>query len=75
MKGKSEKAQQLIKAGNVSKTVETEKRIHFNVIGETEIHSVIFDKEKKKFNCDCRFFALQEKDCSHIIACRLKENL
>ena len=75
MRDKSEKARQLITAGNVTKTVETDKRIHFAVIGETEIHSVIFDKGKKRFSCDCRFFALQEKECSHIIACGLKENL
>ncbi len=75
MRSKESKAVELLKEKKIEKDVETDKRIHFTVVGETEIHSVIFDKGKKRFSCDCRFFALQEKECSHIIACRLKENL
>ncbi len=51
--------------------LETEKRIHLKVKGETEEHAVIFDKEKNEFSCDCQFFALKQKTCSHIIACKI----
>jgi len=69
-KGIGEKASSLFKQGKVSKELETEKRIHFKVLSR-EIHSVIFDKEKNEWECDCRFFALKQKHCSHILACSL----
>ncbi len=75
MKSKEDKAAKLLGEKKIEKNVETDKRIHFTVIGDTEAHSVIFDKEKKRFSCDCKFFALQEKECSHILACKLKEGL
>jgi hypothetical protein len=67
------KAEILVRDGKVKKELETEKRIYFKVSGETEVHSVIFDKKTNSCNCDCRYFALNQKDCSHIIAARLKQ--
>jgi uncharacterized Zn finger protein len=61
----------LFKSGKVKKDVETEKRIYFKVEGETEEHSVIFDKNKKSFICDCSYFSLKFKECSHIHAVKL----
>ena len=55
----------------MKKVLETDKRIHFEVKGESDVHFVIFDKERKRFSCDCYYFALHQKDCSHIIAARL----
>ena len=75
MRDKEKKAIDIVTQHKLQKLFETDKRAHYSVVGETETHSVILDKEKKKFTCDCKFFALQEKECSHIIACRLKENL
>jgi hypothetical protein len=76
------KAKKLIEEGKVIKEIETLKRIHFKVRGEREEHSVIFDKEKNKFSCDCPYFTLKEKYCSHVEAVKLllkkekeKENL
>jgi len=66
-----EKGYKLLKDGKVKKDLETGKRIHFKVQGETEIHSVIFDKVKNEFECDCRYWSLRQKTCSHIIACEL----
>ncbi len=60
----------LFKNGKVKKELETDKRIHFKVKGETQEYSVIYDKQKKKFECDCRFFSLKFNNCSHIIACK-----
>lgn len=62
------KAENLLKEGKVKKEIETNKRIHFKVIGETATHSVIFDKEKGRWECDCEYFTLKEGICSHIVA-------
>lgn len=59
----------LYKQGKVKKEVETDKRAHFMVNGDDGSHSVIFDKIKYKWNCDCTFGSLKAKNCSHIIAC------
>jgi hypothetical protein len=68
-----EKALRLFKEKKVRKEVETEKRIHFKVEGETDVHSVIYDKQKNEWSCDCPFSTLKEKYCSHILACMLKQ--
>lgn len=61
------------KQGKVKKEVETDKRIHFKVLGRTAVHSVIFDKEKNEYSCDCKFSSLKKGICSHAYACQLKE--
>lgn len=66
-----EKGKKLFEEGKVVKEVDTQKRTHYKVIGETENHSVIFDKVKNKWSCDCRFGSLQKKECSHIVACKI----
>lgn len=58
----------LYKQGKVKKDVETDKRTHFIVQSNDKNHFVIFDKVKKKYSCDCEFFSLHLKTCSHIIA-------
>jgi len=65
------KGQLIFKEGRVEKDLETDKRIHFKVIGETEVHSVIFDKNKNEFSCDCKYSTLKVKECSHILAAKL----
>ena len=65
------KAAELVRQGKVKKEIETGKRIHFRVKGETEEHFVIFDKTKSSFACDCRYFTLQGKECSHIVSARM----
>ena len=62
------KALLLFKKKMVRIELETDKRIHFFVEGETDTHSVIFDKERKKWECDCEFSTLKHKPCSHIVA-------
>jgi len=65
----------LLELGKVTKELNTAKRTYFTVEGESEKHSVIFEKEKKEFKCDCKFNSLHHKRCSHILACMLKENI
>jgi len=61
----------LFKQGKVKKEIETDKRIHFTVDTDSKNHSVIYDKIKGDWSCDCSYYSLKFKDCSHIIACRL----
>ncbi len=68
---KEKKAYLLFRQKRVGIDFETEKRIHFKVKGQTEEYSVIFDKERKEFTCDCKFFSLKQKFCSHILACKM----
>ncbi len=68
-----EKGRQLFEGGRVTKEIDTEKRAHYKVIGETEVHSVIFDKENGEWQCDCKWSTLQKKECSHIFAAKLLE--
>ncbi len=68
----SEKAKRLFSEGKVEKEIVTNRRIHFKVFGETEEHSVVFDKQKNIWFCDCRFSVLKNKECSHIIAAKMK---
>ena len=64
------KAEKLIQEGKVKKEVETEKRAHFTVEGTSEQHSVIFDKIKNEWTCDCSYNTLKGRVCSHILACQ-----
>ncbi len=67
------KGEFLLQDGKVRRGMETEKRIYFEVDGDSDVHSVIFDKKKNGWECDCSYFALRQKDCSHIIASKMKE--
>jgi hypothetical protein len=66
-----QKGYQLFNGRKVVKEVETERRIHFKVIGDTDNYSVIFDKKNNSWDCDCKFNTLKSKECSHIRASRL----
>ncbi|MBI2543396.1 MAG: hypothetical protein HYW24_04385 [Candidatus Aenigmarchaeota archaeon] len=70
-----EKGKYLMKEGKVKKDIDTEKRIHFTVQGDSEEHSVIYEKTEKEWKCDCKFNSLHQKRCSHIFASMLKERI
>jgi len=65
------KGEILLRDGKVKKEMETERRIYFEVSGESDTHSVIFDKNNNSWNCDCRYFALNQRECSHILSSQL----
>lgn len=46
----------------------TPKRIHFKVVGASDVHQVIYSKEKNLWSCDCKYFTLKSRQCSHIYA-------
>lgn len=64
----ADKAEKLLQGNKVRKEVETDKRVHFVVEGTSGEHSVIFDKVKKDWSCDCSYNTLKQKTCSHIVA-------
>ncbi len=64
------KARRILREGRVRLDFKSEKRIYFTVYSR-EVHSVIFDRERNEFNCDCKYFSVKQKECSHIIACKL----
>ena len=64
------KARKIFREGRVRLDFGSEKRIYFTVYSR-EVHSVIFDKEKNEFKCDCKYFSVKQKECSHIKACKL----
>jgi uncharacterized Zn finger protein len=66
-----EKGTLLFREGKIKKEIETDKRIHFKVQGETEEHSVIFDKTKGEIICDCKWSSLKKGLCSHIYCVKL----
>jgi len=65
------KAELLIQERKVKKELETDRRVHFSVVGTDENHSVIFDKTKNDFTCDCRYSSLYHRPCSHVIAAKI----
>ena len=67
---KAIKAKELVRSGKVKIDLETEKRIYFTV-ESNEKHSVIYDKLGDNWECDCRYFSLKGKECSHILACKI----
>jgi predicted nucleic acid-binding OB-fold protein len=64
------KARKLFREERVRLDFESEKRIYFTVYSR-DVHSVIFDKEKNEFKCDCKYFSVKQRECSHIKACKL----
>lgn len=65
------KGRKLVEEGRISRDVESERRVHFRVAGDTEEHIVIYDKAKKSYDCDCNFSTLKHKACSHIVGCKI----
>ncbi len=52
----------------------TEKHLSFLVKGDENTHNVMYFNEKKsekRWQCDCKWYTLQDKLCSHIIAVNL----
>lgn len=66
-----DKGIRLFRTGCVKKELDTDRRAHFVVQGETDKHSVIFDKARGIWSCDCKFSSMKGRECSHIYACKL----
>jgi len=68
---RDEKARRLFVEGKIIKDLETDKRIHFKVMGTEDMHSVILKKDTNEWQCDCKYSTIKRKECSHILACKL----
>ena len=69
MNEKEEKAKKLVQEKKVTIDIINSKRLHFTV-KSNEDHTVIFDKQKIGWSCDCKHSSIKQKTCSHIIACK-----
>lgn len=62
-----DKAGKLLESGKVSLDKEAGGSVYFAVAG----HDIIYRLAQKKWMCDCEFFSVKTKYCSHILAVHL----
>lgn len=62
----SDKVDDILSKGLVKLDFENDKRIHFTV----KDHLVTFDKNSVNWSCDCTYFSIKHKYCSHIFAAK-----
>jgi hypothetical protein len=67
------KGARLFAEGRAKKDMDSDRRTYYIVQGETDEHSVVFDKKKCAWSCDCKYNSTKVRECSHIIACKLCE--
>ena len=65
------KSEKLVREGKVKKDMDSNRRMFFTVEGSSGTYSVIFDREKGTWSCDCKYSSMKGKECSHIHACKL----
>lgn len=61
-------------SSSVKRDYETSKHVSFIIEGDESKHNVMYFGEKmgsKKWQCDCKWYTLQNKICSHIIAANI----
>lgn len=61
------KAERLLREGAVTLDREAGGSVYFAVGG----HDIIYRRPQKKWLCDCPFFSVKTKYCSHILAVHL----
>ena len=66
---KFQKAKALADSGKVEFKGLIGSSLYF-IVHSNEDHQVIFRVINHKWLCDCKYSALYEKDCSHILACK-----
>ncbi len=62
-----EKAERLLREGAVTLDREAGGSVYFAAGG----HDIIYRLAQKKWMCDCEFFSVKTKYCSHILAVHL----
>ena len=45
--------------------------LYFYVRSGDRVHEVIYRIPTKKWLCDCEYFSIKARDCSHILACKM----
>ena len=59
--------------GKVKEDMDSKRRKYFTVQSENDTYSVILDKLQQIWSCDCKFNSMKQRECSHIYACKMKE--
>ncbi|MBR9679856.1 MAG: hypothetical protein GOU99_02295 [Candidatus Altiarchaeota archaeon] len=67
---KFRKAQKLMKSGKVVSKGLIGSSIYFTVKSNKDRH-VIFRVPGQTWICDCEYYVLKGKECSHMIACKM----
>ncbi len=65
------KGSRLFMLGRVRLELDAGRRVYFKVKGDEEEHSVVYDRERNEWSCDCKYWVLHFKWCSHIYAAYL----
>ena len=68
---KYEKARKLKETQNVSFEGQMGSSLYFKVRSGDREYQVIFRGPQKQWLCDCQYFVMKAKTCSHVIACKL----
>lgn len=63
---KQEKAKRIVQEKKIKVDMENDKRIYFTA----DNHSIYYDKTTVTWNCDCRYYSIKQKTCSHILAAK-----
>ena len=63
------KAKELADSGKVVFEGLVGSSLYFKVISTSE-HQVIFRITTNRWLCNCEYFSIKSRDCSHILACK-----
>ena len=63
------KARKLVEEDRVS--VEAKGSSLYFIVRSTRVHEVIYNGKTKRWICDCPYFSVKGKECSHILAAKL----
>lgn len=66
-----EKAKRIATNEKVKIKKNTDKHIHFEVVGDTDVYSVIYDKKNDFWKCSCKWGSIKKGECSHILSAKL----
>lgn len=64
------KAKKILDNNNVTIEATTGNAVYFDVKVKDKVYNVFYLIRLNKWNCNCRWFSLKVKNCSHIIACK-----
>ncbi|HDR53736.1 MAG TPA: hypothetical protein ENN60_03670 [archaeon] len=68
---KYDKARMLKETDRVECEGQLGSSLYFKVYSGDKVYQVSFRGPKKQWLCDCQYFVIKAKTCSHVLACKL----
>ena len=68
---KYDKARMLKEENKVEFEGQMGSSLYFKVFSGKEAYSVVFRGPGKQWLCECQYFVIKGKTCSHVLACKL----